>query len=138
MAEQQNLVEALKSIVDSHWKIAKKPLMLSNLPPLLQSVVADFREQMGGRSLRAFVDETSSSGGYKLIKHPTQRAKIGYIPANENFEFTRAETVSEQSVERHVETRSATLAFIQALKILSEEELTQVHIPIAILVKLVG
>jgi hypothetical protein len=138
MAEQSDLIPAFKNVVEKYWNENGRALLLSNLPPLLEIAAPDYRETLGKKSLRSFISETEDAGCYKLVTHATQRSRVGFIPAGENYEFDQVEAASEAAPGKHSDRRAATLAFLHALKACSPAELAQIEIPVSVLVKLLG
>lgn len=87
MEDQRNLVTAVKTITENHWTERNSPVLLSALPQLLEGEAPDFRAVLGSRTLKAFIKETGESAGYKLVEHPTQRARVGVAPTAAEYKF---------------------------------------------------
>ena len=137
MADEQQLKAALKTISDEHWKAHGGPVLLSNLPPLLEPKATGYKQTLGDRSLKSFIKEAGADAGFKLIEHPTQRAKVALAPIDATYEFPPEEP---RTVHRHPGNsgngQEAVLALLRALGKLPPEELEKVVIPISVLVKL--
>jgi len=146
MADEQEVKTALKKIVDAHWDARKAPILLSELPEKLKEEAPDYKEALGGKSLKAFAMAAGEDFGFKLITHPSQRAKLGLAPANVDFEFpkedatqqgvTSAAVGQEGARERGPRSQEPVLALLRALRALPPEELEKVVIPVSTLVKL--
>jgi len=146
MADEQEVKTALKKITDAHWDAHKAPILLSQLPVKLEVEAPDYKEALAGKSLKAFAIAASEGAGFKLIAHPTQRAKLGLVPSDVNFAFPKEETLlqgltssgsgQEGVRERGSRTQEPVLALLRALRALPPEELEKVVIPVSTLVKL--
>lgn len=137
MADEQQLRAALKSISDEHWNAHGAPILLSNLPPMLEKIAAGYKEGLGVRSLKAFIKEVGAEAGFRLIEHPTQRAKLAVAPVSAEYEFPMEEPQSTRSPGRNSSnSQEPVLVLLRALASLPPEELEKVVIPISTLVKL--
>lgn len=140
MVDQDAITIAIKSLCESYWDEHKEPLLLSALPPMLEKEVPDYRSVLKRRTLKAFIKETGQ-GKYKLIEHPTQRVRVGIIPSGIEYAFPSSQQSSVKvttTVPKVVasNSREATLAFLQVLSTLSEDDLSTVIIPTPVLIKL--
>ncbi|MDI9694460.1 MULTISPECIES: hypothetical protein [Burkholderia] len=140
MTRRENLIEALKKTAKSHWDINQTPVLLSNLPPLLVGDVPEYKEILGGQSLKRFIKETEgASSQYKLVEHPVQRAKVALLPTGVDYQFPDITETSEAAEQTLVSDRSsekALIEFLKSLKKLSAEDLAEVKIPVSVLVKM--
>lgn len=135
MADQTELVTTIKGICDGFWNENNSPVLLSALPPLLKGKVPDFRTILGDGSLKSFIKQTQVIGGYKLVEHPTQHARVGLVPENIDFEFPAMPTLSSGPVTSKA-NQEATLSFLRALSTLPSSDLEKVIIPTSVLIKL--
>lgn len=146
MADEQELKTALKSIADRHWEARKAPILLSELPEKLAEEVIDYKAGLGGKSLKAFAMAAGEDSGFKLIAHPSQRAKLGLVPASVDFEFPEEEA-AQQGVQlaaaaqdgarqRGVRSQEPVLVLLRALSALPPDELDKVVLPVSTLIKL--
>ncbi|RZU36810.1 hypothetical protein EV700_3282 [Fluviicoccus keumensis] len=132
----QNLLEtAVKEICDSYWASRQVPVLLSGLPSMLQEKIPNFRALLGVRTLKVFLQETGGNAGYKLVEHPSQKARIGVIPAAEEYVFPSEPQTSTKTIKDDVR-QEAVLAFLRELSKLPDSELDKVNIPVSVLVKL--
>jgi hypothetical protein len=131
--DQNKLVATVKAISEKYWGEQNSPVLLSTLPKILETEAQNYRAVLGTRTLKVFIKETEEAAGYKLVEHPTQRARVGVAPASADYEFPLEpppKTVATKS------NREATLAFFMALATLPDAELDKVVIPASALVKL--
>lgn len=115
--ELQRLAEVLKVIAEENWTESTQPMLLSALPRLLRERLQDdYKTALEGESLKAFIKRTGSEqSGYRLVEHPTQKAKLGLLPWGTPFEFEAnsvPQTISASDVQ----------ALARVLSALSEEE----------------
>ncbi len=131
---EQELINALKAMVDQQWSAQKLPVMLSAVPRVLAGSLPEFRSVLAGKSLKMFIKETQQIGGYSLVEHPSLRAKVGVAPAGVGFEFSE-HSAPRPSNERN-STRETTLAFLAVLSQLPSAEQDKVVIPASVIAKL--
>lgn len=137
MANEEQVKVALKKISEEHWRADAAPILLSSLPPMLETEAAGYREGLGGKTLKAFIKEVGHEAGFKLIEHPTQRAKLAIAPTIAEYEFPDEEPRrASESGGNFAKTQEPVLAFLRALATLPPEELEKVVIPVSTLVKL--
>lgn len=146
MATEQEVKTALKKITDAYWDARKTPILLSQLPEKLEAEAPDYKQVLAGKSLKAFAKAAGEDSGFELITHPSQRAKLGLVPANVGFEFPK-EDATQQGVtppavgqegtrDRGPRSQEPVLALLRALRALPQDELEKVVIPVSTLVKL--
>lgn len=141
---ENGLMAFLKMRVAEHWNDDSTPYLLSNLPSDLKPEGVDYREVLGEEKLKAFAKRTEGAETYRLVEHPTQKAKIGLVPSDSQFEFVVDETVKEESEVNSVqrpkkgEGSRAVLDFLHALNKLTDEDLNEIIIPTKIWVKLIA
>ena len=136
---QDELKSSLKSIAGKRWERDQKPVLLSEVGPILaeEAGAMDYRTLLNGKSLKAFIKETGDDSGYRLVEHPTQVAKVGLLPLDAKFYF--AANATEQLPKKSDAFRkreNRAVALLEILASLPEEDLTQISIPISIFVKL--
>lgn len=136
--EQKGLEALLKEIADQYWKENGEPMFLSDLPPALgKAGIVDYRKLLEGKSLKAFIKDSAETGGYRLVEHATQSAKVALAPMDAKFEFSTPP--AEEVVKKPTQTRKSSnkaLALLEILATLPESELAQISIPVSALVKL--
>lgn len=135
--EETQLSRHLKTIADEAWAKSNGPALLSNLPGELHAVAGndEYRGALGKRTLKAFIAETGSANGYKLVEHPTQRAKVGLLPSDVEFSFPPDAKVG-QNTDNQRAGASDVVALLTILGKLSPEDLEKITIPVSVLVKL--
>lgn len=134
MADQNQLATTIKTISEKQWAEKDAPVLLSALPPMLERELPDYRTVLGTRSLKVFIKETGETAGYRLVEHPTLRAKVGVVPAIASYEFPAETPPSSKAVANS--NKEVTLAFFRALATLPDADLEKMVIPASVLVKL--
>jgi len=137
--DQNKLKSSIKDIATNQWATNQKPILLSDVAPILakEAGAVDYRTLLDGKSLKAFIKDTGKDNGYRLVEHPTQGAKVGLVPLDSQFEFatTGTENLPKKSdVFRKHGNRS--VALLEILATLPEEDLAQISIPVSVFVKL--
>lgn len=126
------LEDIIQSVTHEYWHENQKPLLLSGLPKMLAKECPDLQTHLKGQRLKDFISETAAQGRYKLVVHPLQKAKIGVVPFDIEYNFSDASDLSVKV--RNVQ--SVTLAFLRVLESLPEHEADKVVIPTSVLIKL--
>ncbi len=128
-----DLANALRDIASEDWQTYQQPVLLSRLPKKLsERLQADYKLILGTGSLKSFIRDSAHDRGYRLIEHPTQRAKLGIVPAGVDFEFPiesdtpTSEAVSRQDIE----------GFTRVLRFLTPDELRRVSLPASLVMRL--
>lgn len=138
MAISQEIKDALQSITLDYWTAHDRPLLLSNLPPLMEARVTNYKDLLDKRTLKSVIKELATEVQVRLVTHPTHKAKVAVVPASVEFEFKEDErpAPSKSSISAQVSEDEPVLALLRALARLSPEELDKVSIPVAVLVKM--
>lgn len=90
--------EKIKKTVVEYWEKNKSPLLLSQLPVVLDN--GEYEQFVEPSGWKSFLTSTSSEqAGYKLVQHPQQLAKIGLIPYDVTFDYRNSEEKIEISAE---------------------------------------
>lgn len=135
---EDTIIRFLTEKANASWR-DQKPYLLSFATPDMLDAQIDYKAILGGERLKAFVERTATEGGYRLVKHPHQRAKVGIVPDGVVFEFDDAvqeETVPTRMVPGEQAQGSVLLNFLSALSSLPEEDLNGIVISTRVLVKL--
>ena len=125
------------------WDDKQQPYLLARLSPDLIKVGVNYKEVLGEQRLKDFL--RSAPDRVKIVAHPSQKAKIGLIPSDKEFEYdvttpptdTKAPATSSPiekgggSRRRYIVTN-----FLQLLAELDDADAAQVQIPTHILTKL--
>lgn len=133
--KNEDLIAALETVARHYWDTHQRPVLLSQLPKALENQLqADYKPTLGEVSLKSFIKDSQSSAGYRLVEHPMQRAKLGIVPAEVNFEFVdETDAQADKGLSRHdIE------GFTRVLRSMTPEELRSVSLPAALVVKLLG
>mgnify|MGYP003554565011 CR=1 FL=1 len=128
-----NLAAILLEISQKNWSEKARPVLLSALPKLLnEQLNDDYKSLLAEESLKSFIKRTEEQSGYRLVEHPTQRAKLGLIPASENFSF-ESEEKSSTVIDMN---RDDIYAFARVLQSLSEDDRKSITFPASVVMKL--
>ena len=131
------LNSTLKELAESHWEAFQKPLLLSNLVPLLKAKEVDYKETIQDTSLKQFIKSTGKEHGYKLNEHPTQKEKIGVIPSCQDFTYDdttkRPRAIKPDDRKKREETL---ISFFKILSTLPETDIEKVNIPASVIIKI--
>lgn len=139
---EADIIAFLKAQAESNWESSEQPLLLSQAAPGMKAVGLNYQAILGYERLKSFVKRTEADGGYRLVAHPTQKPKVGIVPAGVEFDFSIDELPDggaayiKNPVDKVREYSPRDI--IRALSRLSDEELDQIVIPTRIFVKLLG
>jgi hypothetical protein len=88
MSEDQaeNLHTVITQRTQEHWDKTGEPYLLSRLGPDLLSQEIDYPSIIKPYKMRPYI-EFHMADVVKVISHPTQKQKIGIIPASKNYKF---------------------------------------------------
>jgi hypothetical protein len=118
-----------------HWQSLTSPYLLASIPAdFREATRTDYKSVLGDKKLKAFLEKTSGSDFYKVVQHPSQKAKVGLVPFDVSYDFpSEADDPSKEikSTEPIVEigVRDATLIFLEAISKLPEPEQERIVIP---------
>ena len=134
---KSELSNEIINLTKSCWDSSAEPLLLSNLGPALKSSGIDYKAILLEQGLGNFISHDIPD--LKIIKHPTQYAKIGVVPATADFSYETAESApakepTEQDKLR--KSRRAFYGFIEAISELPPDEIEAVSIPTRVIVRL--
>lgn len=88
---KDNLKENLIDAVVEKWNSHQSPLLLSQIPSQLK-LEKPVKEVLEGQGLKEYLDDLISKGApIKFVSHPTQKAKIGLIPSEEDYSYQKEE-----------------------------------------------
>lgn len=133
---EDTIIEFLKGKAEA---AGEEPYLLSFAGPDMTDAEIDYRAMLEGEKLKAFIERTQGEGRYRVVKHPTQRAKIGIVKHGSEFEFDAADMDEpKEHFEKVSERRngSALLGFVDALSKLPPQSLEGFVIPARVLVEL--
>jgi hypothetical protein len=134
--DSAQIVTALHEIAVAGWsRSPPMPTYLSLLPRLLQDRLnGDYKDALAGETLKAFIERTENQKQYRLLAHPTQRAKLAIIPFEAEFNFDNA--ISEFSPQ--VLNSADVASFAKLLNTLSPQTLADWDIPATVVLKLIS
>jgi len=119
------------------WDERNTPYYLSYVATDLKKQNFDYREIVGPLKLSQWASSNEVPDTV-LVTHPTQRARIGFVPADSGFEFGTDEVSSagdNRSKSNNMRTR-ALVQFVQSLADLPEDALTNFTVPAKTLIAL--
>jgi hypothetical protein len=123
------------------WRRLRGPYYISFIAIDAAKENVDYKSIISPLKLRQWA-LTVEVDGVKAIAHPVHKAKVGFVPAAEEYVFddTDANAAAKASpITRPPfasQTRRSTLQFMEALSTLSDEELDKITIPVRIIVRL--
>lgn len=134
---KSDLAKEIIRLTKECWSTNAEPLLLSKLGPALKSGGFDYKAILLEQGLGSFI--THEVEDLKVLKHPTQYAKIGVLPVDADYSYEASETApakapTEQDKLR--KNRRAFYGFIQAISELPPEEIEGVNIPTRVIVRL--
>ncbi len=143
MKSTSDLLAFLKEKAEKNWKEQEQPYFLSMVSPELREMNIDYKSILGAERLKTFVQRMRSESGFKIVEHPTQKAKIAIIPSSENFEFevdpklnfTREAPLRDRRKSDNRE--EAVLSFLRLLGDLPKDDLDAINIPVRVLARLI-
>lgn len=130
--------------------VEKQPYFLARLSPELQARGVNYKEVIGPRPLKRFLEEEAASH-LRVVSHPLKRNMIGLIPAGEHYEFAsqiinsedestgvrQVEPLAHERAGKKPNGRFIVMAFLDLLAELDPSDLDKVNLPTSILAKLV-
>lgn len=141
MSEPVTNLESFKTFLRERtretWAERQSPYYLSYVATDLKKMGADYRELVGPLKLSQWaasneVPETT------LVSHPTQRARIGFVPSDSGFEFDANDVAVDtetRSKGANFRTRSL-VQFVQSLADLPEDAIADLSVPAKTLIAL--
>lgn len=137
-SDSKEIIDTIINITNDFWEKESRPLLLSNLPgKLKEGGIEDYKTIIKNESLKDFLEKTESDKTYKLVKHKNQKAKLGLIPAKENFDFSNGISGDKKKTTNKISNKIV-VDFFKSLSKLSDDELDSIVIPTRILVKLIN
>lgn len=139
----QGIIEFATVRAQQAWDEHKQPYLLARLSPDLMAEGVDYREVLGEQKLKEFL--ASHSEKIKVTVHPQQKAKIGLLPVDVDFQYDPAPEATVQSPPKRSmldsglhgsKRRYIVGSFLQMVSELDEADAKQVEIPAHILAKL--
>jgi len=124
-----------------HWDSHKTPYLLADIPSdLREEKSIEYKTILGEQRLKSFASETSETNNYKVVQHPTQRAKVGLVPHDVQYMFPEEETRHEKSgvFPRVSDRRKTVIDFLRLISELSVEDQEKISIPVGIVSRLIA
>lgn len=137
--ERTALGDHLRVIVDENWVQSEQPILISLVPDRLRlrAPNEDYKSALESASLKTFLKSSQGEFGYRVVEHPTQKAKVGLVPEGIDYKFPDDEAkVVEASHEAFNRGGADGIALLKTLAKLSDSDLDKITIPVAVLAKL--
>ena len=138
---QEDVQRILQERAQKVWDDEQRPYLLSDVGSDMKARGIDYRSILGEERLKAFIERTQDAGGYNVVQHPRQTAKIGIVPAGVSYRFPD-EAASEHRPESpsgdSARQGKAIVEFLRALSRLPDADQDSVVIPVRIITKLFG
>ena len=138
---KETLADVITKKTQEHWDDKQTPFLLAHVVPAIVKEGFDYKALIAPLSLKQFA--SGMNGKVKVIQHSSHKARVGLIPANEEYSFEQLPvTTPKQAAKDDIVNRGprsnkyVVLNFLQALSDLSDEELEKVVIPASVLAKL--
>jgi hypothetical protein len=125
------------------WEDSQQPFLLAKLSPALVQEGVRYKDVLGEKRLKDFL--LSAPDKIKVVVHPSQKARIGLVPVDKEFEYTEElnsyvsksnNNFSFKAKKSGISSGNIILDFIQLLSELDDSDVAQVQIPTHILTKL--
>lgn len=125
------------------WEKDQQPYLLARLSPELAEEGMDYKSVLGGQRLKDFFGGAAEQ--VKVVRHPSQKSKVGLIPADKDFAYVEAAAPADRKAPPRTVTperfngsrrRNVVAHFLQLVSELDEADAAQVQIPTHILTKL--
>lgn len=119
------------------WDERQSPYYLSYVATDLKKIGVDYRELVGPLKLSQWA-ASSEVPDTVLVSHPTQRARIGFVPSDSGFKFDEDYAASEgESRPKGPNARTRSLVqFVQTLADLPEDAVADLSVPAKTLIAL--
>jgi hypothetical protein len=124
-------------LAEACWDTSAEPLLLSKLGPALKNGGFDYKSILLEQGLGSFISNEVDE--LKIVKHPSQYAKIGVLPAAAEYSYEEYKAPSTNELteqDRLIKSRRAFYDFIKAISKLPPEDIEDVNIPTRVIVRL--
>lgn len=139
---RDDLLDMISKIVEEHWAKNSRPLLTSSLGVMLKEKSIDYDAVLEGGVLGKFVEANSNS--VKVVRHPSQSAKVGLIPERESYTFpedgggypnpTSKDAAAPSPSDALKKSRGAFYSFVKHVSLLPKEEQDKIIIPTSVIV----
>jgi len=134
----EDLETFLSRKAQEEWSKNSQPYFLALVQPELKKMDKDYKEAIPDQRLNEFVDQAKS---LKLVRHPTQFAKVGIIPSDKEFSFSDDKRTPEPPIvpmNKRVASEAALVQFVDAISRMPKEDLVEFKVPATLLVSLLN
>ena len=137
VTSREDLLGKILPLVQEHWAEHQRPLMLSQIGNWLRDNGIDYRALLDGGSIAQYLREHEDK--VTVVQHSRQHAKIGAVPAGENYSFEESEgtvRAQEEYPPDLIHSRRAFYHFVKAISALPAEDMERIVIPTRVIVRL--
>ncbi len=137
---EKKIVEFLKNQAEKAWE-KNEPYLLSLAGSDLENNKIEYRTILSGERLKAFAERTQGEDTYKIVRHPHQKARIGILKYDAEFEFDISDQklLSNKTLKNANENRNLLLLdFLDAISKLPDTDIDSIVLPTRVLLKLAG
>ncbi len=132
-----SLKQFLQRRTKETWDERQGPYYLSFVATDLKTLGIDYRALIGPVLKLSQWAATNEIPDTMLVVHPTQKARIGFVPSDSGFAFEVADAAAEREQTTPKGPRSRALVqFVQSLMNLPDESLESFQVPAKTLVAL--
>ncbi|WP_395116049.1 hypothetical protein ACFCQI_09440 [Rhodanobacter sp. FW102-FHT14D06] len=144
MSEQKHFVEFLESKAKEMWEERRSPYMLSSIAVDYNRDGYDYHQVLGNEKLKTGVKRLGIAANFDVVEHPTQRAKIGLVPKDVDFDFGAISPVEQNPAGVKTSRRSGIsnervlINFLRVIRSLPDDMTKDVIIPLNVLARFVS
>lgn len=135
VTDVESFKEFIRKRARETWDERHTPYYLSYVATDLKKEGVDYRQLIGPLKLGQWASSTPLPGT-KVVTHPSQRAKIGFVPQDVEFEFVQQPEVATQPSDGSRHQGRTLVRFVEGLAKLPDEALDQFQVPARTLVAL--
>lgn len=129
---EKELKDFLRKSAEESWDATGEPYLLSSVATDLKKQGVDYRSALpADERLKSFAERVQEADlMFKVVQHPSHKAKVGIIPFDKTFAFP-AEPREERKAATAGRSRNeqVLLSFFDVLQGLPDDVLDDVHIP---------
>lgn len=129
---ENELKEFLRKSAEESWEATGEPYLLSFVANDLKGQGADYKSALPeNERLKSFAERVQEADQiFKVVQHPTQKAKVGLIPFDKTYAFPlEPREERKAAVVGRSRSEQVVLSFFDILKGLPDDVLDDVHIP---------
>lgn len=143
---EQAIRELVARKAGEWWRSKRTPYLVSSIGIDLKQSGLEYRQLAAPSINLAKYLSSIAHGEFKVVSHPSLRARVGVIPGSEHYNFPEEEPATAKGeviaqgerVRRTTPRKYVVLNFLEALSDLPQEELDKISLPISVLAKLLS